>query len=185
MLNDFGLRRLNVAITRARKRVDVVTTIKPYEYDDNQLTNVGAKGLIQYLRFVQSGGSDLGDLAVNKIPMNEFEQDIFDALTRKGIGLVPQYGVSGYRLDFAVQHPDEKGRFVLALEADGASYHSSDTARDRDRIRQNHLERLGWKFHRIWSTDWFLNKEQELELAVMNIEQAIRSGDLVNPPQKS
>ena len=183
--NEFGLRRLNVAITRARKRVDVVTTIKPYEYDDNQLTNVGAKGLIQYLRFVQSGGSDLGDLAVNKIPMNEFEQDIFDALTRKGIGLVPQYGVSGYRLDFAVQHPDEKGRFVLALEADGASYHSSDTARDRDRIRQNHLERLGWKFHRIWSTDWFLNKEQELELAVMNIEQAIRSGDLVNPPQKS
>jgi very-short-patch-repair endonuclease len=183
--NEFGLRRLNVAITRARKRVDVVTTIKPYEYDDNQLTNVGAKGLIQYLRFVQSGGSDLGDLAVNKIPMNEFEQDIFDALTSKGVGLVPQYGVSGYRLDFAVQHPDEKGRFVLALEADGASYHSSDTARDRDRIRQNHLERLGWKFHRIWSTDWFLNKEQELELAVMNIEQAIRSGKLVNPPQKS
>ena len=73
----------------------------------------------------------------------------------------------------------------MALEADGASYHSSDTARDRDRIRQNHLERLGWKFHRIWSTDWFLNKEQELELAVMNIEQAIRSRDFVNPPQKS
>ena len=179
--NDFGLRRLNVAITRARKRVDVVTTIKPYEYDDNQLTNVGAKGLVQYLRFVHSGGSDLGDLSTKKIPMNAFEQDIFDALTGKGIGLVPQYGVSGYRLDFAVQHPEEKGRFVLALEADGASYHSSDTARDRDRIRQNHLERLGWKFHRIWSTDWFLNKEKELELAIMNIEQAIRSGQLVNP----
>ncbi len=110
--------------------------------------------------------------------MNPFEQDIYDALKAKGIGLVPQYGVSGYRLDFAVQHPKEPGRFVMALEADGASYHSSQTARDRDRIRQAHLERLGWKFHRIWSTDWFRNKEQELELAVMEIEQAIRSGDI-------
>ena len=168
-----GLRRLNVAITRARKRVEVVTTINPYLYDDNQLTNIGKKAFIQYLRYVQSGGSDLGDLSVERVPMNPFEQDIFDSRGDKGIGLVPQYGVSSYRLDFAVQHPDEKGRFVLALEADGASYHSSPTARDRDRIRQSHLERLGWKFHRIWSTDWFRNKERELDLALMTIQQSI------------
>lgn len=173
--NFFGLRRLNVAITRARKRVEVVSTINPYLYDDNKMNTVGVKAFIQYLRFVHSGGNDLGDLSTERIPMNAFEQDIYDAIAARGIGLVPQYGVSGYRLDFAVQHPVEQGRFVLALEADGATYHSTETARDRDRIRQNHLERLGWKFHRIWSTEWFRNKKREIELVVNAFEEAVVS----------
>ena len=171
--NLSGLRRLNVAVTRARKRVEVVSTINPYKYDDNKLTNIGAKGLIQYLRFVQSGGEDLGDLTVDTVPMNPFEQDIYDSLRKEGIGMVPQYGVSGYRLDFAVQHPKDPGRFILAIEADGASYHSSETARDRDRIRQTHLERLGWKFHRIWSTEWFRNKASEIDLVTQAVREAL------------
>ena len=172
----FGLRRLNVAITRARKRVEVISTIDPYKYDDNELgQQVSKKAFIQYLRYVKSKGSDLGDLSINQVPMNPFEQDIYDSLLEKGVGLVPQYGVSGYRLDFAVQHPEEKGRYVLALEVDGASYHSSETARDRDRIRQSHLEKLGWKFHRIWSQRWFKHKEEEIEIALIAIKKAINS----------
>lgn len=181
--NFFGLRRLNVAVTRARKRVEVITTVNPYQYDDNRINSVGVKGLIKYLRFVKSGGMDLGDLSSETVPMNPFEQDIHDALVARGVGLVPQYGVSGYRLDFAVQHPEEKGRFVMAIEADGASYHSSDTARDRDRIRQNHLERLGWQFHRIWSTEWFTNKESEVEIAIDAVNKAIRSRPLTQSEQ--
>ena len=149
----FGLGRLNVAIIRARKKIEVISTVNPYKYDDNKIISVGQKALIQYLRYVKSGGKDLGDLAHKKIPMNPFEQDIYDALVKNGVGVVSQYGVSGYRLDFAIQHPEEKGRFIMALEADGVSNHSSETARDRDRIRQGHLERLGWKFHRIRSTE--------------------------------
>jgi very-short-patch-repair endonuclease len=185
--NFFGLRRLNVAITRARKRVEVVSTINPYLYDDNKLNGVGVKAFIQYLRFVHSGGNDLGDLSTERVPMNPFEQDIYDAIVARGIGLVPQYGVSGYRLDFAVQHPEEQGRFVLAIEADGATYHSTETARDRDRIRQNHLERLGWQFHRIWSTEWFRNKEREIELVVSAFEEAVVSRKIpqvIEPPVK-
>jgi len=176
--NFFGLRRLNVAITRARKRVEVVSTINPYLYDDNKLNGISVKAFIQYLRFVHSGGNDLGDLSTERVPMNPFEQDIYDAIVARGIGLVPQYGVSGYRLDFAVQHPEEQGRYVLAIEADGATYHSTETARDRDRIRQNHLERLGWQFHRIWSTEWFRNKEREIELVVSAFEEAVVSKQL-------
>ena len=172
-----------MAVTRARKRVEVITTINPYQYDDNRINSVGVKGLIKYLRFVKSGGMDLGDLSSETVPMNPFEQDIHDALVARGVGLVPQYGVSGYRLDFAVQHPEEKGRFVMAIEADGASYHSSDTARDRDRIRQNHLERLGWQFHRIWSTEWFTNKESEVEIAIDAVNKAIRSRPLTQSEQ--
>lgn len=155
--------------------MEVISTINPYQYDDNKLNSIGAKGLIQYLRFVQSGGEDLGDLSADTVPMNPFEQDIYDSLRKQGIGMVPQYGVSGYRLDFAVQHPDSPGRFILAIEADGASYHSSETARDRDRIRQAHLERLGWKFHRIWSTEWFRNKENEVFLVKQAVEEALNT----------
>ena len=171
--NFFGLRRLNVAITRARKRVEVISTINPYQYDDNRFNSIGAKAFIQYLRFVKSGGSDLGDLSSERVPMNPFEQDIFASLTAAGLGLVPQFGVSGYRLDFAVQHPEEPGRYVLAIEADGASYHSTETARDRDRIRQSHLERLGWRFHRIWSTEWFRNRDTEIQLALTAVRDSL------------
>ena len=182
--NDFGLRRLNVAITRARKCMKIVTTIDPYLYDDNKLEKVGLKAFIQYLRYVKSGGVDLGDLSTKTTPMNPFERDIHDSLVAAGLCLVPQYGVSGYRLDFAVQDPDAPGRYVLAIEADGASYHSTDTARDRDRIRQSHLERLGWRFHRIWSTEWFRNKESEIQLALSAFRDAVSSRNLPDTPSR-
>jgi hypothetical protein len=72
-----------------------------------------------------------------------------------------------------VQDPDEPGKFVLAIECDGAMYHSSPTARDRDRLRQQHLEALGWKFHRIWSTDWFLRRESEIERTLRAFKSAL------------
>jgi very-short-patch-repair endonuclease len=78
-----------------------------------------------------------------------------------GVTVVPHYGVGGYRVDFAAAHPAEPGRMVLAIEADGASYRDSRSARDRDRLRKEHLERLGWTFHRIWSTNWLSDPDSE------------------------
>jgi very-short-patch-repair endonuclease len=78
-----------------------------------------------------------------------------------GIDFVPQLGTSGYYLDFALQHPTKPGRFVLAVECDGAGYHSAPNARERDRLRQQQLEVMGWRFHRIWSTDWFKDPARE------------------------
>jgi hypothetical protein len=77
-------------------------------------------------------------------------------------------------------HPKKKGRPVLAIECDGASYHSSATARDRDRLRQAHLQRLGWRFHRIWSTDWFYNREDEIRRVVDAYSEAVRKADAIN-----
>jgi hypothetical protein len=90
---------------------------------------------------------------------------------------VPQLGVCGYLIDFVVQHPRQPGRYVLAIECDGASYHSSATTRDRDRLRQEQLERLGWRFHRIWSTDWFSKKDESLQRVLDAIEAAVRIAD--------
>ena len=81
----------------------------------------------------------------------------------------------------AVKDPEFPGRYVIAIECDGASYHSSRSARDRDRLRQGVLESLGWRFHRIWSTDWFRDSRQEVERAVVAIEAARLAANLDRP----
>ena len=129
-----------------------------------KLSNVGSKRLIAYLKYVESLGENLGrNGGDGSMPVNDFELEIQRALeARLGTGIVPQYGVGKFLIDLAIQHPDEPGRMVLAVECDGASYHSTPTARMRDRIRQHVLEGIGWMFCRIWSTDWFNDRESEI-----------------------
>ena len=159
--NEGGERRLNVAVTRARRRMTVVSSFSHMEMDPARSSAEGVRLLCDYLKYVESGGVDLAG-ADRRAPLNVFEVDVLEKLTAAGLSVVPQYGCSGYRIDFAVRHPTDRGRFVLAVETDGASYHSSRTARDRDRLRQEHLERLGWRFCRIWSTDWFNDHTREV-----------------------
>lgn len=94
----------------------------------------------------------------------------------------PQYGVAGYRLDFAVRHPDQQGRHVLAIEADGATYHSGWTARERDRLRQQHLEALGWRFCRIWSSDFWRDPDREIDTVLTEVKTAVDRLDAGEPP---
>ena len=157
-----GERRLNVAVTRARSRLTLVSSFSHHDIAPGRTEAKGVELLRQYLEFAASGGEELG-AETSDVPLNPFELSVLEGLERRGIPVATQYGVSGYRIDFACAHPDEPGRMVLAVEADGASYHSSATARDRDRLRQQVLEDKGWRFHRIWSTEWFRNREAELD----------------------
>lgn len=172
-----GERRLNVAVTRARRRMTIVSSFTSADLDPNKLRAEGARMLRSYLAYAESGGANLGSARTYKTPLNSFERDIQRGLQEAGIPLVSQYGSAGYWIDFAAAHPEKPGRMVLAIEADGARYHSSRTARDRDRLRQEHLERIGWRFHRIWSTDWFLHRDREIERAVQAWEQAVAEAD--------
>lgn len=175
--NDGGERRLNVAITRARRRMTVVSSFSATDMDAERTKARGADLLRRYIEYAESGGSRLDGAESGAVPLNAFELDVRDALEQAGVPVVCQHGVSGYRLDFAAKHPTEPGRFVLAIEADGASYHSAYTARDRDRLRQEHLERLGWTFHRIWSQDWFSNRAREIEKVVQAYAAAVEACD--------
>jgi very-short-patch-repair endonuclease len=130
-----------------------------------------------YLQFAASQGQSLGDVAMEKPALNPFEISVRDRLVAVGIPLVAQYGVAGYWIDFAAAHPVQLGRMVLAIEADGATYHASPTARDRDRLRQEQLERLGWHFHRIWSTDWFTDPDGCVTRAKAAYDQAVAAAD--------
>lgn len=174
LLQDGGERRLNVAVTRARRRMTLVSSFSHLDMDPGRSSAKGVELLRRYLEFAASGGHSLGDRGVSGgVSMNPFEAAVFDALSAKGIQLEAQWGVSRYRIDLVAKHPSQPGRMVLAIECDGASYHSAPTARDRDRLRQQQLEALGWRFHRIWSTDWFLGREDEIERAMRAYERAV------------
>lgn len=171
--NEGGERRLNVAVTRAKRRLDIVSTFSAADMDPQRLKSEGARILRDYLEYAQSGGASLPGRQMARPELNAFEADVGERLERAGIPVVPQYGVSGYYIDFAAGHPEQPGKMVLAIECDGEKYHRSPTARDRDRLRQEHLERLGWRFVRIWSSEWARDPERQVERVRQAYESAI------------
>lgn len=173
-----GYRRLNVAITRAKYNIKLVGSIRPTDIRLENTNSEGVKMLRSYIDFAISGKSVLeNELRYNRIVDvdSPFEEAIYDFLVAKGYDVTTQVGCSGYRIDMAVNHPELDGRFVIGIECDGAAYHSSRTARERDRLRQTVLEDMGWKFHRIWSTDWIKDPVKEGKILVDAIEKAISS----------
>ncbi len=177
LLTMGGERRLNVAVTRARRRMILVSAFSHHDMDERRSNAKGAHLLQLYLEYAATNGRILGDTGSSGVPLNAFEADVFDALTAAAIDVLPQWGVSRYRIDLVARHPRNPGRYVLAIECDGASYHSAPTARERDRLRQEHLQALGWRFHRIWSTDWFQQRQQEIARTLAAYEAAVASAD--------
>jgi very-short-patch-repair endonuclease len=175
LLRDGGERRLNVAATRAKHRLTLVSSFSSRDIDPDRVTKAGARLLADYLEYASSGGTAVG--ASGGEALNPFEADVRDRLAQFGITVVPQYGVGGYRIDFAAAHPEDPDRMVLAIEADGASYRESGSVRDRDRLRGEHLQRLGWSFHRLWSTNWFYNSTAEVTKLREAYERAVAAAD--------
>lgn len=177
LLMEGGERRLNVAITRARRKMTLVSSFTHQDMDPGRSSRRGVELLRLYLQYAASNGRLLGDTSDTGVALNEFEQAVKDALEERGMRILPQWGASKYRIDLVAAHPTRPGRLVLAIECDGATYHSAPTARDRDRLRQQHLEALGWRFHRIWSTDWFMRREEEIQRALQAFERAVTFAD--------
>ena len=172
-----GERRLNVAITRSRVNRQVVSSIHYYDIDLNRTDSIGRKRLRGYLEYAEKGTrltlSVKQDERGNKSP---FEEDIYQTLVSHGYLVDCQVGCSGYRIDFGVKHPT-KNIYVLAIECDGANYHSAKNARDRNRLREQILEGKGWKFYRIWSTDWFRDRKNEEARLFAAVDDAIKNAD--------
>ncbi|MFH9350846.1 AAA domain-containing protein [Kitasatospora sp. NPDC017646] len=180
--NEGGERRLNVAITRARKRMTVVSSFSHHDFGPRAETkNRGPELLRLFLEYcaVQGDLSRSGGRQ-GTYELNPFEREVLDAMRSAGVPAVPQWGVSGYRIDFALAHPERPGQMLLAVETDGDRYHRTVSARDRDRLRQAHLERLGWQFHRIWAADWFADPQAETDRLVGVWQDVVRAAD--EPP---
>jgi very-short-patch-repair endonuclease len=162
-----GHRRLNVLFTRAKYQIIVISSIPIQDIQvvakSGATAHRGVSVFRKYLEYASSGQLTPQSKITNRGYDSPFEQAVSAALRLIGFECIPQIGVKGFSIDLAIRHPDNPDKFILGIECDGATYHSSRVARDRDRLRQEILERLGWKLHRIWSTDWFANQQRELE----------------------
>ena len=156
-----GERRLNVAITRATSEVVIFASFGPEMIDLTRTSARAVQELKHYLDFAERGPAALGGGIRPMGGMNgydsDFEMAVAEGLRKRGWDLRTQVGVSKFRVDLGVVHPDAPGRFLAGIECDGATYHASPSARDRDRVRHIILEQLGWRLLRLWSTDWFLD----------------------------
>ena len=173
-----GERRLNVAVTRAKYNIKLIGSIKPTDIDTDRVSQEGPKLLRNYIEFAMNGSevlvSDTEETEQLEFD-SPFESSVFTFLESKGYKVATRVGCSGYKIDLAIKHPKVSGVYVLGIECDGATYHSSRTARERDRLRQDVLEMMGWKFYRIWSTDWIKDTVSEKHRLLTAVENAIAS----------
>jgi len=167
-----GHRRLNVLFTRAKERVVVFSSMKSSDIRPSPTSNRGVQVLKEYLEYAQTQRLQTA-IVTGREPDSDFEIFVAERLRQQGYEVVPQVGVSGYFIDLAVVDPERQGTYLLGIECDGATYHSSKAARDRDRLRQQVLERLGWKLYRIWSTDWFTNSTAEAEKLITYVQRLL------------
>ncbi|MEQ1507964.1 MAG: DUF3320 domain-containing protein, partial [Myxococcota bacterium] len=172
-----GERRLNVAVTRARRQLRVFSTLTHDQIDLGRTRARGARHLREFLRYAAEHGAR--NLARPRATHDgrdfdsPFERAVYDALLARGYEVDPKVGCGAYRIDLAVHDVRNPGEYLLGIELDGPSYHTGATARDRDRLRPQVLEGLGWRLHRIWSTDWWFDREREeqrLERALADAE---------------
>ena len=182
-----GERRLNVAITRAKCNVQIVSSMHSADIDLSRSQSRGVRLLKEYLDYAENGEIALQralDLPKFDSYDSDFEMEVAEFLRSEGYTADTQVGCSGFRIDIGLRRPDSSD-YVLAVECDGATYHSSRNARDRDRLRQEVLERMGWKFYRIWSTDWFRNKKTEKERLLEAVKLALSNTGSGEEPKKS
>ncbi|MBA3512297.1 MAG: DUF3320 domain-containing protein [Sphingomonas sp.] len=174
--SEGGERRLNVLFTRARARCEIFTSFEPGDIDLSRTSGEGPRILKRFLEFAKSGY--IHEQSLTGLDADTpFEEDVADVIRSFGYLADAQVGSAGFRVDLGVRHPDRPGRYILAVECDGSTYHSALWARERDRLRQDVLEHLGWQFHRIWSTDWFYQRAQEIERLRIALTAAHEAND--------
>jgi len=171
--SDLGWRRLNVIATRAKQRVEVFTSMRPTDIRIGESSKKGARALRDYLDYALTGKVPERGVSTGNAPDSEFEIAVINLINQLGYECDPQVGVAGFYIDIGVRNPDRPGEYLLGIECDGATYHSSVSVRDRDRLRQEILESKGWFIHRIWSTNWFHTRSTEIDRLKRTIESKL------------
>lgn len=166
-----GERRLNVLISRAKRRCEVFASITDEDIDLERGKGKGVFAFKLFLHYARTGRLSISQRTDRQMD-SVFEEQVMAALQERGYQVHPQVGIAGFFIDLAVADSDVPGRYLIGIECDGAEYHLSRSARDRDRLRQAVLEDHGWTIHRIWSSDWFQRPKAELDRLVAAIEQA-------------
>jgi very-short-patch-repair endonuclease len=182
-----GQRRLNVAVTRARRELLVFASLRPEQID---LGRTSATGVIDFKHFLEFADKGARAIAESFAPTGRgtdspFEDAVMRALQARGWQVHPQVGVSFFRIDLGIVHPEFPGRYLAGVECDGATYHRSATARDRDRLREMVLTDLGWRIRRIWSTEWWIDAASAAEKIHARLTADLAEDLAGRPPEKA
>ena len=169
-----GERRLNVAVTRAKYNVVILSSMHGSDIDPARTSSKGARLLGAYLDYAEKGPSVLGLGAIGGITTESVVAEVKEFLLENGYEVEEKVGFSAFKIDLAVKAP-AKDRYILAIELDGPTYRDIKAARDRDRLRQGVLERMGWTFYRLWSTDWVKNNKAEKERLLAALKSALNA----------
>lgn len=190
-----GENRLNVAVSRAKEGIIVVSSIEPEDLNVANTSERGPKLLKSYLKYARAiSNGKIEDINAVIQEINEtvnthivqqalhfdspFEEQVYQQLRNLGYEISTQVGMSGYRIDMAVVHPNDHSRYILGIECDGAMYHSSPSARERDVYRQRYLESRGWTIERIWSRNWWKDPIAEIERIDRRIKELVRKEEI-------
>jgi very-short-patch-repair endonuclease len=180
--NRGGENRLNVAISRAKKKIYIVSSFEPKDLQVEDNKNDGPRVLKKYLQYadaISSGNKDLADTILHSfgderwVETEEFNSGriadkVYNALLRKGYTVERNVGIGGYQIDLAVKQSD---RYILGIECDSRLYEISDSTRERDYHRQKYLESRGWKIHRVWTPGFWKSPEKEISGIIDAIER--------------
>lgn len=169
--SDMGWRRLNVLFTRSKKRMHIFSSMSSDDILIGDSARRGVTAMREFLAYCETGLLSRTLVEHERGPDSDFEVAVMEMLAQHGYTCVPQVGVAGFFIDIAVLDPGKPSRYLMGIECDGATYHSAKSARDRDRLRQAILERLGWNIQRIWSTDWFKNPMSELKPIIAELDR--------------
>ena len=187
MNQEGGPRRLNVAITRARNEMHVYSSMQPEDIDLSRTAAAGVKDMKHFMDFAKRGTKAIGESIERPLGTfdSPFEEQVAGRLVERGWTVHSQIGVSGFRIDLGVVHPDQAGKYLAGIECDGTTYHRSATARDRDFLRQQVLEGLGWSILRIWSTDWWITPDDCTDQVDQQLRELLESssGDSEAPSE--
>lgn len=176
-----GWRRLNVLVTRAKWQTILVTSMRSQELAAVNPNNRGAVALRNFVAYAERGGElPPAQPTPTDAETNDFEDAVVEVLRERALIVDQQVGASDYRIDLAIRDPRDRNRYVLGVECDGATYHSAKTARDRDMLRHHVLRQQGWRLHRIWSTDWFRDRQEVIKQVLRSLEIALQT-----PPEES
>lgn len=171
--SDGGERRLNVLISRAKRRCEVFSSITDEDIDEDfARSRAGVLALQLFLRYARTGRFDTAATTARDRHDDVFEDQVAAALHARGHQVHRKVGVAGIFIDLAIADPEHPGRYILGIECDGVSYRAARSARDRDRLRRSVLEGHGWIIHRIWAADWFHRPNAELDRLVAAIDAA-------------
>ena len=189
-----GWRRLNVLITRAKWHTTVVTSFRSHELSGLSPNNRGPIALRDFIAYAERKCELPQPPSVPTADeTNDFEDAVATALRDRGLTIDEQVGASKFRIDLAIRDRRDASRYVLGIECDGATYHSTRTARDRDILRQRVLESMGWRIHRVWSTEWFHDRDRAIERVLSSlsmaesrtVDESVQGIPLPNDPQSA